>query len=75
MWTRRKAEPATIKTVVELVWQNQHKNLDDNMMIRLMPETDSYEVLNALISAREAGLIYCSAKRWGVRAKYLKDRS
>ncbi len=74
MWTRKKADPDIVRTVLELVFMNQHKNLNDDMMIRLMPETDSYMVLDALAEARDAGLIYCSGKRWAIRGKYLRER-
>ena len=78
MWNRKAALPDVLETVVELVVQNQHKKLNDDLMIRLMPETPSYHVLDALAEARDQGRIYCAGGRWGSRAKSLhelKDQS
>jgi hypothetical protein len=75
MWVRKAADPDMVKTVIELTFMNQHKNLTTNMMIRLIPLSDTYSIVDALAEAQSQELIFCSNGRWGVRAKYLKERS
>jgi hypothetical protein len=71
VWARKPADPILIVAVRELVFMNQHKNCTDDMIVRLMPESSSYHVLDALAEARELGFIYSTNGRWAVRAKYL----
>ncbi len=74
MWTRKPAKPELVEAVRDIVFHNSHKNCNENFIIRSMPESDLYEVINAIAEARDQGFIYCTNGRWAPRAEYVNNR-